>query len=424
MSLLRCINCDIRVTRIKRHLLANESEALRNVFRVWTYPREATNSDFICQACWELGNAQVTGANSLVNEGKPVGHHNICIGCGRSILKLSSRIILRENRTIDEGPIIDIISSWIHPRQLAPTDQACMACWLRAQRTLRRQQVIDEVRANQELSTCVNCNIQLSPGQGYIVTNEDQNVINMIKNWIYPNHVNPMDFICHACRQLAIDATQQDTEPTNTTSQPEVLSYDDTQDANHNNPSLNPLQQDHITLLSIRRAAATPRHCVFPNCGNVERYHVPDQVRSRVVKQFNYYIPRDARICSYHAGANMFHDLYLSSVQQSVETFVKTDHSCTVGTKGNVQQFCKISQINQLMIETTDLVRQQLLQHWISIQFKFKNHRTNLMQPIAVRGQWKRAKNVITKPVRDVDSDCLASRNITSRNLLSTLKPR
>ncbi|KAL4721591.1 hypothetical protein ACJJTC_018552 [Scirpophaga incertulas] len=143
MSLLRCINCDIRVTRIKRHLLANESEALRNVFRVWTYPREATNSDFICQACWELGNAQVTGANSLVNEGKPGGHHNICIGCGRSILKLSSRIILRENRTIDEGPIIDIISSWIHPRQ-----------------------------------------------------------------------VNPMDFICHACRQLAIDATQQDTEPT------------------------------------------------------------------------------------------------------------------------------------------------------------------------------------------------------------------
>ncbi|KAL4703072.1 hypothetical protein ACJJTC_008658 [Scirpophaga incertulas] len=38
-------------------------------------------------------------------------------------------------------------------------------------------------------------------------------------------------------------------------------------------------------------------------------------------------------------------------------------------------------------------------------------------KPIAVRGQWKRAKNVITKPVRDVDSDCLASRNINQSEL-------
>ncbi|CAG9790271.1 unnamed protein product [Diatraea saccharalis] len=183
---LRCINCDIRVTRIRRHLLSNESEALREVIRLWTYPREITNADYICHACWELANAQTT--DNVPNQDRQVGHQNICVGCGRSILRLSSRIILRENPATEEGPIVDIISQWIHPRQLTAMDQACTACWLRAQRTLRRQQCVDEARVNIEESvSCINCNEELLHGSGHILLNEDENLTNMIKNWAYPN---------------------------------------------------------------------------------------------------------------------------------------------------------------------------------------------------------------------------------------------
>ncbi|XP_028170363.1 uncharacterized protein LOC114360013 [Ostrinia furnacalis] len=98
---------------------------------------------------------------------------------------VSSRTILRETPTNEEGPIVAIISQWIHPRQITQSDQACTACWLRAQRTLRRQQLVDEARnINEELTTCVNCNKDLLHSNGHLLRNEDENVINIIKSWI------------------------------------------------------------------------------------------------------------------------------------------------------------------------------------------------------------------------------------------------
>ena len=38
---VRCINCELRVTRFKR-LLCNEDNALINIIRRWTYPRDVS----------------------------------------------------------------------------------------------------------------------------------------------------------------------------------------------------------------------------------------------------------------------------------------------------------------------------------------------------------------------------------------------
>lgn len=71
-------------------------------------------------------------------------------------------------------------------------------------------------------------------------------------------------------------------------------------------------QQQYIALPNIRRGADTRRNCLFPGCQNNERYRVPDAIRRRVLSELNFYIPRGARICIYHMGCNMFHELYTS----------------------------------------------------------------------------------------------------------------
>lgn len=76
-------------------------------------------TDYICQACWELANYQLTNANGQPEgQGRQVGHSNICVGCGRSILRTRSRLVLRPDCTDEERQLADVISQWIQPRQV------------------------------------------------------------------------------------------------------------------------------------------------------------------------------------------------------------------------------------------------------------------------------------------------------------------
>ncbi|RVE39951.1 hypothetical protein evm_015399 [Chilo suppressalis] len=365
---LRCINCDIRVSRMRRYLLTHESESLRDVIKLWTYPRELTNTDYICQACWELGTAQVSGANNVPVQERQVGHINVCVGCGRSILRRDSRIIVRENASNEENQIVNVISRWIIPRQLTPTDQACMPCWLRARRVLTRHQIVDDNRDDETIKTCINCNEELPHGSGHILEGEEDSLFNIIKHWTYPSHINSMDYICHACWQLANEATRQIDESPDSTPQPlqvedssntEPQQADDPQDPTTDPPEANDFEDRNIILLpSVRRAAATTRHCVFPDCLNAERYHVPDRVRSRVVQETNYYIPRSARVCSFHTTNYMYHNLYSSS--NSYNTF----------NSGQIEDlvFILTDELNvRFDFEDVTTIPEHLLHYWIGI---------------------------------------------------------
>ncbi|KAL4720373.1 hypothetical protein ACJJTC_014030, partial [Scirpophaga incertulas] len=74
-----------------------------------------------------------------------------------------------------------------------------------------------------------------------------------------------------------------------------------------------------ITLPSIRRAAATASRCIFTECDDHEKLNVPESKRRRILIDFNFYIPINARICLFHLGSNLFHELY--SAQNSLNTF-------------------------------------------------------------------------------------------------------
>lgn len=92
---------------------AIQSVTEANSFLLLCYS-QTTDADFVCQACWELASL----ATNQVAPERQVGHQNVCVGCGRSILRSRSRLVLRENSTDDEQQLAAIISQWIQHRQV------------------------------------------------------------------------------------------------------------------------------------------------------------------------------------------------------------------------------------------------------------------------------------------------------------------
>ncbi|CAH0605453.1 unnamed protein product [Chrysodeixis includens] len=131
MSSLQCVNCNVRLSRIRRHALSDESEDVVSTIRLWTYPREITPADHVCHACWQLA------THSHLSENIPrrqVGHQIVCVVCGRSLLRISRREIMIEGPNEQAQRVANTISTWIQPRELHTGDQACVPCWLRAKR--------------------------------------------------------------------------------------------------------------------------------------------------------------------------------------------------------------------------------------------------------------------------------------------------
>lgn len=91
---------------------------------------QITESDHICEACWSLAMRSVNEilhADNSADMGHAgssqhcVGHHKVCIFCGRSILKRQSNIVLKDNPTELESTIINYVSSKIAPREVCYT---------------------------------------------------------------------------------------------------------------------------------------------------------------------------------------------------------------------------------------------------------------------------------------------------------------
>lgn len=75
---------------------------------------------------------------------------------------------------------------------------------------------------------------------------------------------------------------------------------------------------EQIRLPTLRRAADTARRCLFLECNDSEKRRVPDGLRKHVIKDFNFFIPRNARICDFHFGSNLFHELYAAENAMSI----------------------------------------------------------------------------------------------------------
>lgn len=80
------------------------------------------------------------------------------------------------------------------------------------------------------------------------------------------------------------------------------------------------IESGTMVLPDYRRAANTGNHCLFPDCNNIGTLHsVSDKLRSVILSNHKYYVPKLARICSIHLFRNSWDSLYES--ENSINVF-------------------------------------------------------------------------------------------------------
>ncbi|RVE41010.1 hypothetical protein evm_014339 [Chilo suppressalis] len=313
MSSIQCINCNVRLDRIRRHLLMNESEALVDTIRFWTYPREITPSDHICHACWELATHSSTSESTTTRH---VGHRHVCVVCGRSILRMRTRRIVIQEPNEQEQRMIDVINNWIRPREVFPEDEACIPCWLRAQRASRRsgqpeplemvqpENVPDD--SQDEISrTCCLCGNIFEFSQERLSSPNERQILEIISELMEQQKARY--YTCHIITFMSFFQVPSISE---------VCSprWERAQGILNSRITVN--EPRYITLPNIRRAAETPGLCIFRGCTGSKRRIVPEETRRRILL---YFIPRGARICNLHLHEEQYGDLY--AAEYSLDTF-------------------------------------------------------------------------------------------------------
>ncbi|XP_041981920.1 uncharacterized protein LOC121735234 isoform X1 [Aricia agestis] len=124
----RCVNYGIVTSHcntLGRRPLNDEN--ILSVIRQWLAPQSVSSNDHVCQACWDL--AQNPRA---LNQGRLLGHRNICLRCGRSLAARVSHAL--HTNSIRESRIYNVIKEWIIPRTIQATSHICHTCWVAADR--------------------------------------------------------------------------------------------------------------------------------------------------------------------------------------------------------------------------------------------------------------------------------------------------
>lgn len=61
-----------------------------------------------------------------------------------------------------------------------------------------------------------------------------------------------------------------------------------------------PVTCEAIALPNYRRGKDTESHCFIEGCRRKERNRIPDTIRKMLLLQYNFYIPKNNRICNSH----------------------------------------------------------------------------------------------------------------------------
>ncbi|CAK1595132.1 unnamed protein product [Parnassius mnemosyne] len=123
----RCVNCGIATSRCNtlggRSL---DNETTLAVIRQWRAPHPVNSSDHVCQACWDLAQ------QPSVDKQRQLGHHNVCLRCGRSLASRVSHLL--NTGSARELRIYNVIQERIMPRNVEEASRICHKCWVAADR--------------------------------------------------------------------------------------------------------------------------------------------------------------------------------------------------------------------------------------------------------------------------------------------------
>ncbi|CAG4973916.1 unnamed protein product [Colias eurytheme] len=218
---LRCVNCNIRIDTLRRHLVFELDTRVVSKICEWSSPIIITEEDYICDACKELAMQCVN--SGLANESgasSSRGHIHVCILCGSSLRNRKHDLIVRENPSQLQQAIHIELENRIAPRQATSTDHVCHPCWLRLKRAAThnmQQNIEQQVEPEQEPEPEQESEPELQPQEPESSPNTDQ---------------------------------QADEVP------------------------------ELISLPHYRRAANTAAHCVFSGCQNTDLHRISDPLRA------------------------------------------------------------------------------------------------------------------------------------------------
>lgn len=151
--------------------------------------------------------------------------------------------------------------------------------------------------------------------------------------------VSTSDRVCHACwlktkrdalRSQELDANRvpEQNPAVDLPSQPSNLQLTDS-DIQPGHPDLNDqhsILDNQIILPNYKRAPNTASHCVFTGCDNLNLHTLSDSLRSTILSNYKYYIPKLARVCRSHLYGNTWDTLYDSESSLNSFTAEQIEH--------------------------------------------------------------------------------------------------
>ncbi|KAL4720250.1 hypothetical protein ACJJTC_014843 [Scirpophaga incertulas] len=149
--MLQCVNCGLCVQRIQRHEIGELSAPLQNVLTEWLSLPQNLSDGVLCHSCYLI----LIASSDEVNPRRRLGHTQVCIGCGISVLNIRNHI-LEENNIL--------LTVFSRPAHLeGQMNHVCHPCWLRG----RRRVSYDARRASNEIAGPVEQlprqNVAMSP---------------------------------------------------------------------------------------------------------------------------------------------------------------------------------------------------------------------------------------------------------------------
>ncbi|KAL4718950.1 hypothetical protein ACJJTC_008666 [Scirpophaga incertulas] len=149
--MLQCVNCGLCVQRIQRHEIGELSAPLQNVLTEWLSLPQNLSDGVLCHSCYLI----LIASSDEVNPRRRLGHTQVCIGCGISVLNIRNHI-LEENNIL--------LTVFSRPAHLeGQMNHVCHPCWLRGCRRVS----YDARRASNEIAGPVEQlprqNVAMSP---------------------------------------------------------------------------------------------------------------------------------------------------------------------------------------------------------------------------------------------------------------------
>ncbi|XP_063898807.1 uncharacterized protein LOC135119097 [Helicoverpa armigera] len=198
---------------------------------------------------------------------------NHCVNCGFNLTEAQEHTLEPEE--------ISVIQQWVAPRQVSRDNLVCHNCWLVVTETFAPQQELEgSVRQN----SCINCGRSVRRIRSHSIrtdTDRESRIRNVIMEWIQPREVSSLSRICHPCWHRADRAAIHFVQESASTSSASTT-------------------ESEIILPSYTRAANTERCCIFPDCHEPERMHIPTSIRVRLLCDLSFYVPQNCRICNFH----------------------------------------------------------------------------------------------------------------------------